>query len=148
MGAWDYGVFDDDMACDFVVDLFESDDVAGYCEKEFDNAIGSVYLEYDLGIAAAVCGAVVDSVLNGTAYSLYIDPESDLAGEEQYMDWISSMRESSYLDAFKLLKDKAVRSLALLISENSELYGLWSENEELFPKWIEVYKEMIERLRA
>ena len=54
MGAWGYGVFDDDTACDFVIDLFESDDVAGYCEKEFDSVIGLGYIEYDAGIAVSV----------------------------------------------------------------------------------------------
>ena len=148
MGAWDYGVFDDDTACDFVIDLFEREDVAGCCEKAFDNAIGSEYLEFDVGIEASVCGAVVDSVLNGTTYSYYFDPESDLEGEEQFINWISNIRKSTDLSVFNHLKDKAVRSLTLLISEKSELCELWSENEELFPKWRGVYEEMIERLRT
>ena len=148
MGAWGYGVFDDDTACDFVIDLFESDDVVGCCEKEFDSVIGLGYIEYDAGIAVSVCGAVVDSVLNGTAYSYFFDPDSDLEGEEQFADWISSIRGATGLGAFELLKDKAVRSLTLLIAEGSELFHLWSENEELFPKWSGVYEKMIERLRA
>lgn len=145
MGAWDYGVFDDDSAYDVMEELNGCDDVAEYLEKAFDDAIEADYLEYDEGIAASVCGAVLDSILNGTNYRFdgFNSGDSDAEGSDQYIHLISGLKDIKCGH----LKAKAVQALKVLISDQSELYELWSENEALFPKWKEVYEQIISRLK-
>lgn len=145
MGAWGYEVFDDDTTCDIMGELRENDDIAGYCEKTFAHAISTDYLDVEEGSAVAVCAAIMDAVLKGTTYSFFLDVESDLEGDKQFANWISSIK-SDNIAAFERMKDKAIQSLTVLISEKSELYELWSEQEEIFPKWKEIYEQIIKRL--
>jgi len=146
MGAWGYEIFDDDTTCDIIYDLRENEgDIAGYCEKTFDSAISTDYLDAEEGSAVAVCSAIMDGVLKGTTYSCFLDT-GDLDSEEQFADWINGMKSGNKAD-FERLKDKAVQSLTVLTSEKSELYELWSENEEMFPKWKEIYEQMRQRLK-
>ena len=46
MGAWNYGVFDDDIAYDALDDLRESLEIITDMEKYFDAVIGAEYVEY------------------------------------------------------------------------------------------------------
>lgn len=145
MGAWNYGVFDDDSAYDVMDELEDCDDVAGYLEKAFDDATQVEYLDFDEGIAASVCGAVLDSILFGAAYRFdgFNSDDSETEGDKQYLNWIASVKNTKC----ECLKSKAVQALNVLVSDKSELYELWFENEELFPKWKGVYKEMIARFQ-
>ncbi|MDR1322516.1 MAG: DUF4259 domain-containing protein [Gracilibacteraceae bacterium] len=68
MGAWGHEIFDDDTAYDVMDELKRCADVTAYLERAFDTAADADYLEYDEGISALVCGAVLDSVVNGTGY--------------------------------------------------------------------------------
>jgi hypothetical protein len=44
MGAWDYGVYDDDTAYDYLPDLKEADNIIALMEQYFDDAISSDYM--------------------------------------------------------------------------------------------------------
>ena len=68
MGAWDYGVFDDDTAYDALDDLKESANIVIDMEKYFNEVIKTDYVDYDKGHYALVSAAVIDSVINGTSY--------------------------------------------------------------------------------
>ena len=47
MGAWNYGVFDDDTACDALAELIASPDIITDMEKYFDEVIQAEYVDYD-----------------------------------------------------------------------------------------------------
>ena len=145
MGAWDFGVFDDDTAYDVMDELKDNPDIEAYLENAFDTAIAADYLDYDEGIAVSVCGAVLDSILNGTGYRFDgFNGSGDEEGDVQYMKWTN---EHKGVNAARL-KEKAVAALRRFIHPDSELYELWSDNEELFPKWKESIEQMICRLSA
>ena len=70
MGAWNYGVFDDDTAYDALIDLKNSSDIIADMERYFDEVIQAEYIGYDEAHYALVSAAVIDSVINGFVYRL------------------------------------------------------------------------------
>lgn len=44
MGAWNYGVFDDDTAYDALIDLKNSSDIIADMERYFDEVIQAEYM--------------------------------------------------------------------------------------------------------
>ena len=64
MGAWNYGVFDDDTAYDALIDLKGSSDIIADMEQYFDEVIQAEYIGYDEAHYALVSAAVIDSVIN------------------------------------------------------------------------------------
>ena len=83
MGAWDYGVFDDDTAYDALDDLKGTADIMMEMEKYFDKAIQTDYVGYDEGHYTLVSAAVIDSVINGTSYRC----------DDSYTEWIETLKE-------------------------------------------------------
>ena len=49
MGAWNYGVFDDDTAYDALTDLKNSLDIIADMERYFDEVIQAEYIGYEKG---------------------------------------------------------------------------------------------------
>lgn len=124
MGAWNYGVFDDDVAYDALYEFKESPDIISDMKECFDNVIESDYVEYDDGQFALVAAAVIDSVINNTDYE---------CGEEDHLEWIKSLKGID----FSPLTKKAAAAIDAVLSDNSELKELWEENEELYFSWRE-----------
>ena len=165
MGTWGTGIFEDDTILDYWGNIAYDThfrDVAKYCEKAFDTviSIGDGYIDDCNGSAVAVCGAIVDSVLNGTVYNLAVDLNSDIEGKEQYTNWIYMLKSDS-LPSFERMKGKAAQALTLLISENSELFELWADADTIgdgaggeirttsgpnLMEWKGVYEPIIKRL--
>lgn len=133
MGAWNYGVFDDDTAYDALDDLKSSQEILTDMEKYFDAAIGAEYVDYDDGHYALVSAAVIDSVFNETQYRC----------DEDYFKWIKTLESFD----FAPLKQKAIAAIDAVLSDSSELKGLWRENEKLYSAWQEDKISMRERLR-
>lgn len=79
MGAWNYGVFDDDTAYDALIDLKNSSDIIADMERYFDEVIQAEYIGYDEAHYALVSAAVIDSVINGFVYRC--DEEDYLSGQ-------------------------------------------------------------------
>jgi hypothetical protein len=134
MGAWGHGIFDDDTAYDVMAELKNCADVAAYLERAFDTAADADYLEYDEGISALVCGAVLDSIVNGTGYRFDGFNDGDntkISGEDEYLAWIGSLQSVDGTD----LKAKATAALRRVTRDASELNELWSQNEALYPEW-------------
>ena len=122
MGAWNYGVFDDDTAYDALIDLKGSSDIIADMEQYFDEVIQAEYIGYDEAHYALVSAAVIDSVINSFVYR---------CDEEDYFEWTSSQKCFD----FSPLKQKAVTAIGAILSDNSELRELWEENEELYEAW-------------
>lgn len=135
MGAWDYGIFDDDTAYDYIYEIDSSDDPKEIFRNAFMHAINAAYLECDDCHAVTVSAAYLDSILNGTK------PRVDEA-DENFYPFIEKNKSLPVSD----LKSDAVKALKKVIGEHSELNELWSDNEELYPKWKESIEAMISRL--
>lgn len=134
MGAWNYGVFDDDTAYDALDDLKGSTNIMIEMKKYFDEVIKTDYVDYDTGHYALVSAAVIDSVINGTSYRC----------DDGYIEWIETLSEFD----FTPLKQKAVEAIDSVLSSHSELKELWEENEELYTAWqndkLGIQKRLIE----
>lgn len=78
MGAWEYGVFDDDTAYDALEDLKASSEIIADLERYFDEVIQAEYVGYDEGQYALVSAAVIDSIVNDIPYR---------CDEEDYFEW-------------------------------------------------------------
>lgn len=132
MGAWDYGIFDDDTALDLSCELQETPDPATFFKVAFETAIDTEYLDYDECHAVTVSAAYIDHLLNGTPYS----------DEENMSHFKTKFPGLLLID----LKPLAVSALGVVIGETSELQELWAENEDLYPKWKENIQMLIGRL--
>ena len=67
MGAWNYGVFDDDTAYDALDDLKASSNIIADIERYFDEVIQAEYVGYDEAHYALVSAAFIDSVISFAA---------------------------------------------------------------------------------
>lgn len=110
MGAWNYGVFDDDIAYDALDDLRESLEIITDMEKYFDVVIGAEYVEYDEGCYALVSAAVIDSVFNEKQYR---------CDDEDYFEWVKTLKSFD----FTPLKQKAIVAIDAVLSDSSEIKG-------------------------
>lgn len=134
MGAWNYGVFDDDIAYDALDDLRESLEIITDMEKYFDVVIEAKYVEYDEGCYALVSAAVIDSVFNEKQYR---------CDDEDYFEWVKTLKSFD----FTPLKQKAIAAIDAVLSDSSEIKELWEENKELYSAWREDKISIRERLR-
>lgn len=137
MGAWNYGIFDDDTAYDFFEEI--KDDAKKFFKSSFEKAINSEYVDYDDCHAVTVSAAYMDNLLNGSIYRN--DNEND--EDENNVNLFGSLHKDLKIDELKPL---AVRALEKVISDNSELNELWSDNEELYPKWRQNIEDLILRI--
>lgn len=135
MGAWNYGIFDDDTSCDALADLKASSDRFADMETYLDAVIEAEYVDYDEGQYALVSAAIIDSVINGISYPL---------DEEDNFEWATLEK---CVDC-SILKEKAVKAIDAVLSDNSELRALWEENQELYEAWREDKISMQKRLQG
>lgn len=135
MGAWNYGVFDDDTAYDALEDLMASKDLLKDMGQYLDDVITSEYVEYDDGQYAIVSAAIMDTILNGT---------EQRCDDDTYIHWMESIKN---LDVHPL-KQKAVKALEAVLSDHSESKELWEDNEELYSSWREDKLSIMKRLQA
>lgn len=134
MGAWDFTVFDDDTAYDALDDLRNTGTLLLDMERYFDTVLEDEYIDYDKGVYALVCAAVIDSAFNQTKYR---------CDWEEYFSWTQEQKELDFL----LILDKAIEAIHKVIGPSSELQELWEQNESLFDSWVEDKVAIIERLK-
>ncbi|MCP4138174.1 MAG: DUF4259 domain-containing protein [bacterium] len=137
MGAWDYGIFDDDTAYDFVDEI--KGDAKNFFKSSFEKAINADYLEYDDCHAVTVSAAYMDNLLHGTTYRTDSADETD----ESNVNMFGALHKDLQVDDLKKI---AAAALEKVMSDNSELKELWSDNDELFPKWKNNLELLIKRL--
>lgn len=137
MGAWDYGIFDDDTAYDFFDEIKE--DARAFFITSFEKATSSDYLDFDDCHAVTVSSAYMDNLLNGTIYR----NDNEDYKDENNVNLFGSLHKELKVDDLKPL---AISALEKVISDNSELNELWSDNEELYPKWKQNIEDLIKRL--
>lgn len=103
-------------------------------EKYFDEVIQAEYVGYDEAHYALVSAAVIDSVINDIHHR---------CDEDDYFEWTKSLKHFD----FSPIKQKAVKAIDAVLSDNSELRELWEENAELYGAWREDKLSIRERLR-
>jgi len=137
MGAWGYGIFEDDMACDFVEDVKENS--LAFFQQAFSQVLETEYVEFEEGQAILVSAAYLDNWLHGTQY------KNDYEGEEEMSN--VNVFGKLYPDLnLEPLRKPAIVALQQVLSDKSELNELWQENEELYFKWKGQIKAIIGRL--
>ncbi len=132
MGAWEVGIFDNDMAADWSLDCCETSGITF-----IKDALSVVYnfegdyLEVDeceRGLAAA---EVVADIKNGSVSNLPEDLQNWVGQQEIIID--------------QDLIDAALQTIARVMI-TSELKELWEESEVHFPEWLAVIEDLRARL--
>ncbi len=132
MGTWGLGTFEDDIACDWLEDLHDSDPVAFFTEcLNLDN-IGE--LEY-LACIGVVCTAeIVCAQMAQPGQSL---PESA-------REWLEQHR---HLTLSKFLP-RCVEGLRRVSETSSEMSQRWEDGQENFEAWKSGIHHLRERLES
>jgi hypothetical protein len=137
MGAWGYGIFDDDTAMDAVDAMQYEENPYDFFADAFEDAITAEYLDYDKCHAVIISAAYMDAMLNGTQYVIEGSEDAD------YFNVFAKKHIAlNVID----LKPFARHALQVVLFDKSELNELWAENEELYPLWSANVRELQERL--
>jgi hypothetical protein len=123
MGAWGSGIFENDDAADFVIDVVEGCDLTPI-EAAIEQVllIGPDYLEAPEASRALAAGAILARLKNRDSQVADGGPELDR--------WINEAQ----LSIPEGLLDKSRRAAQRILTSPSELLELWSESDE-FDNW-------------
>ncbi len=132
MGPWGFATFDDELACDWLEDLFDSDPVA-FFEQCLD-LDGLEYLEYLAGI-----GVVCTSEL---VHGLHDRPREGLP--EPVLVWIEAHRA---LPVARFLPS-AIEAMRRVIGPDSEMRERWEDNEQWGDEWFRHTADLLRCLES
>ncbi len=132
MGPWGLGTFEDDVACDWLEDLGDSDPI------EFFRVCLDLTDQGDLDYAACV-GVVCTAEM---VLALLREPR------EGFPDSASSwLRDHADLPVAPFLP-QTVSGLYQVMAEQSEMHQLWEDNRERYGQWKRRMHDLIDRLEA
>lgn len=132
MGTWGPGTFEDDIACDWVEDLFESDPIAFFVQCL--DLEGESYLEF-LACVGVVCTAeVISALLCGARRGL----------PEAIRQWVASNDTLNVLP----LVPSAIEGLRRVAGDESEMQQRFEDNQEMYEPWLELVDDLIQRLQV
>ena len=132
MGTWGLGTFDDDIACDWLEDLHESDPLAFFVQCL--DLTDSNDLEY-LACIGVVCTAeIIHALLRSPREGL---PQAACRWAEQHKD----------LNVLPLLPD-AIAGVGRVMQPDSELHELWEDNEEMYDRWRDQTRDLLRQLES
>ena len=132
MSAWGVGTFEDDIACDWLEDLHESDPLA-FLQHCLD-LTGHEYLEY-LACIGVVCSAEL-------VHGLHASPRAGLPSS--FNTWC---REHRDMNVTEMLPD-AIAGLRRVLGPESEMRERWDDNEELSEPWHQNARGLLQLLLA
>jgi hypothetical protein len=135
MGAGGVGIFEDDAAMDFLAELNESKRPVPLMKAAFDEVPEAEYVEYDAGQRVLVSAALIDTILNGTRHAADLEEVDSFVKKHRTLD-VSPLRA---------LASTAIRRV---LSEGSELRGLWEENAEDYSNWSKNLEALAMRLEG
>ena len=127
MGPWGFGTFEDELACDWLEDLFDSDPVAFFAHCL--DLEGLDYLEYLAGI-----GVICTSEL---VHGLADRPRAGLP--QAALDWIEAHRGLEVASFLPL----TVSAMRRVIGSESELSVRWEDNEQWCDEWFRHASELL-----
>lgn len=137
MGAWNYGIFDNDTAYDFLEDVAQNPTV--FFTTTIQQVKAADYVEYEDGIALLVTAAYIDNSINRTIYDNDNEDEESIENVNMFYRLKPKLQFGELIDDLKL-------GLRKVIGADSELNELWEENEELYPKWKGQIEGLLKRL--
>lgn len=132
MGPWGIGTFEDELACDWLEDLFDSDPVAF-----FDQCLdldGLEYIEYLAGI-----GVICTSEL---VHGLCDQPRQGTP--QAVLNWLQA-HQALRVDRFL---PRAIFGMRRVIGPVSELRQRWEDNEQWYDEWFRHASDLLRRLEA
>ena len=133
MGAWGPGTFEDDVAIDWLEDLYDSDPFAFF--RECLDLGGQVdYVEYVACVGVTCSAEMIHGLLHGPRDG---HPEAALA-------WLT---EHQTLSVWALLPD-AILGMRRVLSTDSEMRVMWEDEDEIFPQWVATTDNLLKRLLA
>ena len=131
MGAWGTGTFDNDDAADWAYELEESSDLAPVRQALAATMDTDGYLEIPEGACAVAAATVVAASFDGIVKGLPVE----------VADWVDDHPDSASRSDARL----AVDALERVMSEESELRGLWADAPE-GPEWAREIEKLRYRL--
>lgn len=134
MGAWGYGVFENDDAMDWLPELLESVGMS-LIEETLREVLVDDYIEADLA-SNAIAAAEIIAALAGKPSDEFVEL---LDHEEELKSWLKEQTGAS-AEIIELVK-KAVSA----VKTDSELKELWEESDE-FGKWLRTIEDLEQRL--
>lgn len=132
MGTWGLGTFDDDLACDWLEDLYDSDAIAFF--DQCLDLTGHQDLEY-LACVGVVCTA---EILHG----VLAEPREGLP--EVACQWIEGHKRMDV----RHWVTQAISGLQRVIDPGSEMHQLWEDNDEMYEAWMSQITDLRSRLAA
>lgn len=122
MGAWGHTTFENDAACDWIVELENSENPREFLKDSLTlDELNEDYLDADVAcFALAACETI--AALNGR-------PGEDLPDE--LLDWIEEHKSLNVAD----LRIDCREIISRIVAPNSELKELWAENDEWYAEW-------------
>lgn len=118
MGAWGIGSFDNDHACDWLLDLIEGDDLAPMRAAIAQVLAEDDYLDSDLAVEALAAIEVLAATLGR--------PTVAIGEEEEFQAWLTRLQ----LQGDPSLVPGALRAIERILAPESELRELWEETED------------------
>ncbi|MGI9474960.1 MAG: DUF4259 domain-containing protein [Rubripirellula sp.] len=132
MGSWGFRTFEDDIACDWLEDLYDSAPIAFFIQCL--DLEGHDYLEF-LACVGVVCTA---EMLHGIARQ----PRQRLP--EVAYHWCETHRD---LDVQSLLP-QAVEGMQRVLGSHSEMHQQWEDDADRYKTWMQHHQELIGGLRS
>ncbi|MCH1439946.1 MAG: DUF4259 domain-containing protein [Rubripirellula sp.] len=130
MSSWGYKTFEDEIACDWLEDLHDSDPIAFFV-KCLD-LTGLDHLDF-LACIGVVCSAeMLCGIKSGPRLGL---PNAAARWCEQHHDLNCDF-----------LIPRAIDALKLVLTDRSEMWVRWDDEAGQFDSWLEHQQELIEVL--
>ncbi len=132
MGTWGIGSFEDDIAVDWLEDLYDSDPIAFF--RHCLDLTDHTYLEH-MACVGVVCTAEM-------IHGLLRSPRSGLP--EAAREWFDQHRD---LPVQSLVLE-AIIGMGRVLGPDSEMVELWQDEGDRFDAWRSHQRDLIERLEA
>lgn len=132
MGTWGLGTFEDDIACDWIEDLYDSDPIAFFIECL--NLDGLEVLEH-LACVGVVCTAEI-------LHCLVCDARDHLP--EAVHQWCADHAD---LDV-RFLIPAACEGLRRVLDPRSAMHVMWADNSPMYASWLQKISDLLVRLET
>lgn len=132
MGSWGLGTFEDDIACDWLEDLQDSDPIAFFAHCL--NLSDIQYIEF-LACVGVVCTAEM-------IHSLICEPRTGLP--QAAHQWLG---EHQGLNILAFIPD-AIEGLRRVMGPDSEMRELWEDSDGMHDAWMSRTRDLQKRLET
>ncbi len=127
MGPWGFRTFEDELACDWLEDLFDSDPIPFF--HHCLDLQGIDYVEYLAGVGVICTSEMV--------HAIYDRPRDGLPAAAH--SWLQPYR---HLDVVDLLP-QAIAGLRRVLGPESELRERWQEHDQWGEQWKRCNRDLL-----